>query len=475
MYDCVIIGAGIIGAAAARELSRYRLKLLLIDKAEDVSCGASKANSGIVHAGYDCEPGSLKAALNVEGARMYETLVRELDIPYRRNGSLVLCFDQKEGPARLRALYDKGRKNGVAGLSLISGGQARALEPNLSGEVTAALLAESAAVISPYEAVIAFAENAYTNGAEFIFNTEVTGIARLEDNFSIKTTGGDFVSRTVINAAGTESDTINNLVSPHKEEIYMQRGQYYLIDKAHGNFVSRTIFQLPTMLGKGVLITSTVDGNLLVGPNAENFRKNGESIPNITDTTRQGLAEVCAKAARSAPNIPVRGTITVFAGLRAKAGDEDFHVEEPVRGFVNALGIDSPGLSAAPAIARKAAGMVLARLEPPFNPRFVGTRSHGARFAGLSFEEQARLVERDSRYGHVVCRCETVTEGEIVDAIHRPLGARTLDGLKRRTRARMGRCQGGFCTIRLMEILSRELGIEEREVTISGKGSRIIL
>jgi glycerol-3-phosphate dehydrogenase len=468
-WDVLIIGAGIVGAAVARELAQYQLRVLTVEKEHDVACGATRANSGILHAGFDCEPGSVKAALNLEGLRLYAGLVQTLDIPYRNNGALVLCLGpQDEG--KLRALYEKGVKNRVPRLRLLTGAEARALEPNLSESVSAALLAETAGVISPYEAALALAENACQNGVTFLFDTEVTRVAQGPGGFLLTTGRGCFSARTVVNAAGIFSDHLHNQVAPTPRGLYTQRGQYYLLDSAQGAFVERTVFQLPTPLGKGVLITSTVDRNLLIGPNAENDCPRDDRA-----TTRQGLAEVLAKARLSAPRLPIGDTITQFAGIRAKTPGEDFILEEPVPGFVDALGIDSPGLSAAPAIGQKIAAMVLNRLQPALKPDFIPRRQAPPRFKTLSLAGQAALIAQDPRYGHVVCRCETVTEGEIVAAIQGPLGARTLDGLKRRTRVRMGRCQGGFCTLRLVDILSRELGVHPREITLAGKGSNFIL
>lgn len=472
LYDVIIIGAGIIGCAAARALSRYNLRILVAEREPDVACGASRANSGIVHAGYDCEPGTRKAALNVKGAAAYPALARELDIPYRNNGSLVLCLRDEDMP-RLRRLYEYGRTNGVPGLSLLTGEEALKREPNLNRGVIAALLAESAGVVSPYEATVAFAENAAQNGVEFITGTEVTGVRHNDTTegvrYTLATSRGVFTTRAVINAAGLNSGTIHNMVCKTKEAVLPQRGQYYLLDNNQRDLVRHTLFQLPTPLGKGVLVTPTADYNILIGPNAED----GEST---IETTRAGLDEVLQKAAYSLAAVPVRERITAFAGIRAKHESKDFIIDEPLPGFFDAIGIDSPGLSAAPAIAQEIADSAANYLQPAMNPHFNARREGITRFNTLPFEQQAELINQNALYGRVVCRCETVTEAEIVEAIRRPVGARDLDGVKRRTRAQMGRCQGGFCTLRITEILSRELGIPETEITKNGhNASRLLL
>ena len=470
MYDVIIIGAGIIGCAAARELCKYKLNILVIESEHDVSCGASKANSGIIHAGYDCKPGTLKAKLNVRGVKMYEQLVCELDIPYRNNGSLVLCANEFDIP-KLRLLYENGIKNGVPELSLLSANEIINFEPNVNPNIHAALYAKTAGIISPYESVIAFAENAAVNGVEFIFNETVTDIKRNKKNiFTIKTTKKNYEAKSIINAAGIFSDSVNNFFCKKKENILPQRGQYYLLDNTQRDFVSRTIFQLPTELGKGVLITPTVDNNILIGPNAE-------AVLNKEDkqTTPQGLDEILFSALNAVNELPMYDKITAFAGIRAKHQSKDFVIDETEKCFVNALGIDSPGLSAAPAIAEMCAGFILNRLQPETNTAYKKFKTGIKRFRSLAADEQNRLIKQNPAYGHVVCRCETVTEAEVVEAIHRPIKAVSLDAVKRRTRAQMGRCQGGFCTVKLIEILSRELGLKETDVVKNGIDSNIYM
>ena len=456
-YDVIVVGAGIVGCCTARALSRYRLKVLVLEAQDDISCGASKANSGIIHAGYDCYPGTLKARLNVEGAGLFHELAQELDIPFEVNGSLVLCFHEEEHH-QLEKLYQRGIENSVGNIELIDADLAYKIEPRLAPGLHSALWAKSAAIVSPYEAAIAFAENAAENGVEFLLEAALTDL-RAGPPFALETAKGTFTADVVVNTAGIEADTVHNYVAKPAEAILPQRGEYYLLDKAHKGYVNCTLFPLPGPSGKGVLIAPTVDGNTIIGPNAENLTERHE-----TQTTSMGLSEILEKGGQTVADLPIYGRITTFAGIRAKHGSKDFIINEPLPGFVNALGIDSPGLSAAPAIGKRLVDMVTSRLQPEINKNFMPERTGIKRFATLSFEEMAALIKDDPNYGHIVCRCEMVTEAEIIDAIRRPLGARNLGAIKRRTRAQMGRCQGGFCSIKLAEILSRELDISEESI-----------
>jgi glycerol-3-phosphate dehydrogenase len=485
-YDIIIIGGGIVGCATARALSRYATDILLVEQGPDVSVGATKANSGILHAGYDCVPGTLKAALNVQGLCMYMPLMKELDIPHRINGSFVVSTVES-GDKELKTLYEQGITNGVTGMELLTAEQARTLEPNLHPSVNGALKATTAGIISPYEAAIAFAENAAVNGVDFLLETKVTGVAPAVDDFessgfalTVSTSRGNFHTRVVINCAGTESGNIANhlrgSVSVPPIVIHPQRGQYYLLDNTQRNLINHTIFQLPTRMGKGVLIAPTVDHNILLGPTAEAMEDpRYEGDPQATETTRDGLQETLAKARLTLAHIPIHDRITAFAGIRAKHAGRDFIIEESPNHFFHAIGIDSPGLTAAPAIAARLADMALARLNPAEKTNFIKERPAITRFRDLSPDEQTRLVAANPAYGQVVCRCETITQAEILDAMRRPIPAKNLDALKRRTRAQMGRCQGGFCTLRLVELLSREHGIPEGQVTKNGPGSEVAL
>lgn len=470
MYDVIIIGGGVVGCAIAREMAKQNRKIALIERAADVCEGTSKANSGIIHAGYDATPGTLKAKLNVLGNQMMETLAKELDIPFKRNGSFVLSFEE-EGRNGLQKLYDRGIQNGVQELRILSGDEVRELEPNVSKDVKEALYAPTAGIVCPFGMTYAFAENAVANGVKFYLSTEVTNIEKTDAEFRVTTTKGDFAAKYIINAAGVYADKIHNMVSDEKMEIVPRRGQYCLMDKEVGNLTKATLFQLPTKLGKGVLVTPTVHGNLLVGPNAEDL-DDKEGV----NTTAEGLSDILMRGERSVTSLPKNKVITSFAGLRANEGGGDFIIKEAedVKGFIDVAGIASPGLSASPAI-----GVFVAELMQSIEPvsmksEFITTRKGIPNMATATMEERKHLIEENPAYANVICRCELVTEGEILDAIRRPLGATTLDGIKRRTRAGMGRCQSGFCSPRVVEILAKELGEDLSKISKMGGKSTFI-
>lgn len=472
MYDVIIIGAGVSGAASARELSRYKVNALVLEKEEDVCCGTSKANSAIVHAGYDAEEGSLMAKLNVEGNQMMPELAKELDFPFSPCGSFVVCLDEEDMPG-LQALYDRGVKNGVKDLEIITDKKRiREMEPNLADETVAVLYAPTAGIVCPFNMNIAFAENAYTNGVDFKFNTEVTQIRKIDGGWALETSQGVFETRYVVNAAGVYADQFHNMVSENKIHITPRRGDYCLLDKSAGKHVSRTIFALPNKYGKGVLVSPTVHGNLLVGPTAIDI-EDKEAVA----TTRAGLDELITKAGQNVKDLPMRQVITSFAGLRAHEDHHEFIIEElsDAPGFVDCAGIESPGLTSAPAIGKMVAEILREKLDLQPNPDFVGTRKGILNPETLTKEERIALIKENPAYGNIICRCEMITEGEIIDAIRRPLGAHSLDGVKRRTRAGMGRCQSGFCSPRTMEIIHRECGIPMTEITKSGGSSKLLV
>mgnify|MGYP001086506696 FL=1 len=471
MYDVVIIGAGVSGSASARELSRYKLNVCVVEKEEDVCCGTSKANSAIVHAGFDAEAGSLMAKLNVEGSQMMEGLSKELDFHYKNNGSLVVCLHEEEKP-NLQDLYDRGVKNGVKDLRIIDREELVALEPNISDEAVAALYAPTGGIVCPFGMNIAFAENAATNGVEFKFDTEVTGLEKKDGSWVIKTSQGDIETKYVVNTAGVYADKFHNMVSGKKLHITPRRGDYCLLDRSTEGFVTHTIFQLPSKFGKGVLVTPTVHGNTLIGPTAIDI-ENKEG----TNTTQEGIDELINKAGTTVKGLPIRQVITSFAGLRAHEDGHEFYIGEleDAKGFIDCAGIESPGLSSAPAIGKMVAEIVKDLTNAEENPNFVGTRKGILDPKTLSNEERAELIKKDPAYGNIICRCEMITEGEIIDAIKRPLGAKSLDGVKRRTRAGMGRCQSGFCSPRTIEILARERGVDPAEITKAGGDSKIIV
>ena len=468
MYDAVIIGGGAVGCAVARWLSRYRLRICLLERSEDVCMGTSKANSAICHAGFDAPVGSAKARFNVEGSRMMEALSRQLDFPYRRCGALVLCFNETDIP-RLEELKARGERNGVEGLTVLDRDALRRQEPRVAPEAVAALYAPTSAIICPFGMTIALAENAAANGCEFRFDTEVRRIRRQGGHFLLETNRGTLESRTVICAAGVHGDTFHNQLCESQLHIVPRRGEYCLLDRRDGGLTRHTIFQLPSAMGKGVLVTPTVHGNLLVGPTAEDQEDKG-----CTATTSAGLRRVAETAARSVPGLPMRDVITSFAGLRAHlvGGDDDFIVGESADGFFEAVGIESPGLSSAPAIGRYLAGLAAEKLGAAEKDDFIAERRDIPRPREMDFAARQALIERDPAYATVVCRCEEITEGEIREAIRR--GARSLDGVKRRVRAGMGRCQGGFCTPRVLELLHEELGTPMTELTKCGGESRLL-
>lgn len=468
MYDAVIIGGGAVGCAVARWLSRYRLRICLLERGEDVCMGTSKANSAICHAGFDAPVGSAKARFNVEGSRMMEALSRQLDFPYRRCGALVLCFNETDIP-RLEELKARGECNGVEGLTVLDRDALRRQEPRVAPEAVAALYAPTSAIICPFGMTIALSENAAANGCEFRFDTAVQRIRRQDGGFLLETSRGPLESRTVICAAGVHGDTLHNQLCESQLHIVPRRGEYCLLDRRDGGLARHTIFQLPSAMGKGVLVTPTVHGNLLVGPTAEDQEDKG-----CTATTAAGLRRVAETAARSVPNLPMRDVITSFAGLRAHldGADDDFIVGESADGFFEAVGIESPGLSSAPAIGRYLAGLAAEKLGAAEKDDFIPERRDIPRPREMDFAARQALIERDPAYATVVCRCEEITEGEIREAIRR--GARSMDGVKRRVRAGMGRCQGGFCTPRVLELLHEELGTPMTELTKCGGESRLL-
>lgn len=469
-FDVAVIGAGVTGCAIARELSRYNLKVCVTEREEDVCSGTSKANSAIVHAGYDAVPGSQKARFNVEGNRMMEALSKDLEFDFKQNGSLVLCFAQEDMPA-LEELYQKGVTNGVEGLQILTGDQVREMEPNVTDTVVAALYAPTGGIVCPFGLTIALAENACENGVEFLFNTGIESVKKTESGYDLEAGDTLIHASCVVNAAGVYADAFHNMVSEKKIHITPRKGDYCLLDKEAGAHVSRTIFQLPGKLGKGILVAPTVHGNLLTGPTARDIAdKEG------TATTADGLAEVMEKAGLGVKNIPFRQVITSFCGLRAHEDGDDFIIgeAEDAPGFFDAAGIESPGLSSAPAIGVYLAELVAAKLGAEKKESWNGKRKGFLRPEKLSREERAALIKEHPEYGTIICRCEGVSEGEILDAIHRRPGAVSLDGIKRRVRQGMGRCQAGFCTPRTMEILARELGITMEEICKNAPGSNML-
>lgn len=470
MYDIAIIGAGIVGAMTARELTKYNVSVCVLEKENDVALGATKANSAIVHAGFDAKPNSLKARLNVRGSEMMPKVTRELGVKYKNNGSLVLGFDENDRKV-IDELFERGIKNGVKGLKILDSDELHTLEPNISPNAKYALYAPSGAIVCPYELCIAAMGNAMDNGAELKLNFKVTDIKENGGYYTVSSDTDSVDAAYIINASGLYSDDVARMVGDDSFDIHPRRGEYILLDKECGTLTSRTIFRTPSDKGKGILISPTVDGNFLCGPTAVDMTDKEDK-----STTPDGFGRIIAEARQNIESIPFNKTITSFCGLRAVGSTGDFIINSPKPSFINAAGIESPGLSASPAIAEyiiellKKSGANL-KTNESFNP----IRKPYHEFRESFVDEKNRVIKERPEYGRVICRCETVTEGEIIDAIRTNPGARDIDGVKRRTRAGMGRCQGGFCLPYVSEILARELKIPFEKVTKSGGNSNIVI
>ena len=470
MYDAVIIGCGITGAAAAFELSKYNLKVAVLEAENDVAQGATKANSAILHAGYDPKPGTLMAKLNVRGVELARELCTKLDVPYRQNGAMVLGFSE-EDKATLQELYEQGQINGVKELKILTGDEARAMEPNLAPEVVAALHVPTSAVCLPWEYCLALAETAVINGVELYLEHPVTGLTKTENGWKVITNQGEFDTRYVINAAGIFACDVQKMAVPADWEMKTARGEYFLMDKGEGARVDHTIFQCPSKVGKGVLVSPTVHGNLIVGP--DSCPVTGNDVSN----TASGMAFVRATATRSVPSVDFRQSIRNFAGVRAHGSTGDFIIGpvEGAPGFFNAAGICSPGLSAAPAIAEYLVGLMGEAGLPLEKKADFKCERRCVRFRLLPDSQKAAVVAENPSYGRVICRCETITEGEILAAIHSPIPPRSVDGVKRRAGSGLGRCQGGFCGPRVVELLCRELGYDPSEILQDRAGSYMLV
>ncbi|MBQ9942514.1 MAG: NAD(P)/FAD-dependent oxidoreductase [Christensenellaceae bacterium] len=468
MHDCIIIGLGIVGAACARELARYDISILALEAGSDMATGATRANSGIVHAGYDAKPGTKKAYYNVKGNALYDRWAKELDFPFIRNGSLIVAHSDDDLPA-LEELKERGEKNGVEQLRILDYEELHALEPNLSQNCRMALLAGTGGITSPYEFCFACGENAAKNGVQLRFNSAVTAIRKTPEGFTVTAGGEEFTCRAIVNAAGLYSDDIHNMLCPGKLTIHPRRGEYRLMDSAAGSYFTRTVFTLPTKMGKGILISPTVDGNLYLGPTAvDSDDKTDRS------TTASGMDEILMGAQKSWSELPKNRFITGFTGLRAHidSGDVVIGAAEDVPGLFDAAGVESPGLTAAPAIAADMALWVADYLKAQKKADFDPIRKAIPCLRTMNDEQKRQAIAADPRFAHIICRCEQVSEAEIVMAIER--GATTVDGVKRRTRSGMGKCQGGFCGPSVTAILARELGIDPTRVEKDQPGSYIL-
>ena len=472
MFDIVVIGGGVIGATILRELTKYRLNVAMLEKESDVAMGQSRANSGIVHAGYDAKEGTLKAKFNVLGNLMMPAYTQELGVKYINNGSIVVAYSPEEIDT-LHTLKSRGEKNGVEGLEVIDRDTLLALEPNISPTACGALLAKTGGIVCPYELTIASIGNAMDNGASLYLDYEVSDIAKESDYFVVKSSDGRSVStKIIINSAGIGSGEISRLAGDDTVHISGRKGEYILLDRESQGYCTHTIFKTPTSKGKGILISPTVDGNILLGPTAQEV-----DVPD-TDTTSTGLDYVKQTADSMCVRVPHYNTITSFAGVRAYSDTHDFVIRHSakVEGLINVAGVESPGLTSAPAIAKYVVEELVSTLLPLVeNTDFDGVRQSDHYYSKLDNDSKNKIIAQDPRYGKIICRCEQITEGEIVSVIRRNPRATTIDAVKRRLRAGMGRCQGGFCQPQVAQILARELGIPLAEVTKSGKNSKLIV
>ena len=470
MFDVIVIGGGVVGGLILRELTKYKVNACLLEKASDVAMGASKANSGIVHAGFDATVGSLKAKFNVEGNKMMEGVCADLGVKFRRNGSLVVAFSEEELET-LHTLKARGEKNSVDGLEILSQEQLRQMEKNISDAALGALHASTGGIVCPYELTIASIGNAMDNGATLKTDFEVCGIEKTEGGYAVKSQDGQTVEgKIVVNCAGLYSGKIAEMVGDTDIKIGARKGEYILLDRESRDFVAHTLFFTPTKLGKGILVTQTVDNNILLGPTAEE----GDAT---TQTSANGLAFVIEKARKMCKNPPLFNTITSFAGIRAYSDRHDFIIEESVaaEGVIHCAGIESPGLTASPAIAKYVVETLIGgKLTLIKNEAFDGTRTPDDFFKHLSMEEKNEIIKKDPSYGRIICRCEQVTEGEILHAIRQNPPAKDIDGVKRRTRSGMGRCQGGFCQPYVAELIAKEQGVSLTSITKNGKGSDLL-
>ena len=470
MFDVTVIGGGVVGAMILRELSRYDLKICMLEKENDVCMGQSKANSGIVHAGYDAKENTLKAKFNVLGNKMMKEVCEELGVKYRNNGSLVVAFDDAQ-LRTVKELKERGEKNGVENMEIISREKLLEIEPKINENAVGALYAKSGGIVCPYNLTIAAISNAMDNGAELKCDFEVVKLEKIADYYRVFSKNGETIeSKIVINSAGINSGKITELIGD-KYNVFARRGEYILLDKTAKYLTDKTLFFTPSALGKGILVSPTADGNIILGPTAE------EISDNDTDTTSEGLNAVMKKAAEMVKSVPLGDTITSFAGVRAYSDKHDFIIEESEnnKGFIELIGIESPGLTASPAIGKYVVEELVAkRLKLKKKDKFDPYRKAEYFFEQLSVDEKNEVIKKDEKYGRIVCRCEQITEGEIVNAIRENPHATSVDAIKRRTRAGMGRCQGGFCQPYVVEILARELGKDLTEITKSGKKSFIL-
>ena len=470
--DVLVIGAGVVGCAIARELSKYQIKVLVVDKNEDVGGEASKSNSAIIHTGYDAPPGTLESELVVAANPMFELLSKQLDVPYAKIGAILPAFTDEQFE-QLPALKEKAFKNRVYDVEYLTGEQLLKMEPNLNPEVKAGLYIPRENIIDPFLLVVGYAENARQNGVEFLLNTKITGIKTENGKVTgAKTTAGEIEAAYIVNASGLYCDEVAAMVGKNDYTVNPRKGQFYILDKNTSCKVNHIILPIPTKETKGKLVCPTIHGNMLIGPTAEDLQDKQDY-----STTAEGLASVETDARRLTPGVNLRDAITQYSGLRANRNPEGLHVDtyEDVKNYVNLSGVRSTGLTASISLGKYVVRTLIhIGMPASFNPNFNPIRKGIPRFHEMNREEQDTLIRMNPLYGRVVCRCETITEGEIVNAIHRPIPARSVDAVKRRLRAGMGRCQGGFCGPKVLEILARELNVPTEQVLKNHPGSYMI-
>jgi len=470
VLDIIIIGAGIIGTSIARALSKYEANILVIEKNYDIASETTMANSAIIHSGYDPVPNTKKAIYNVQGSQMYKKICEELGVYYDQVGSLTVALND-EDMIMLQELKTRGDINGVP-VSLKTTAEVLEMEPKLSPDIKGALFAETTAIVYPMEVAIAMMENAIMNGAHLKVNEAVIGIIKIDEGFEVTTTKSSYRTKVIVNAAGLFADQIHNMIAKPTYTIEPKRGQYYVLDQSEKGFVNRVIYPCPNEKGKGVLLVPTTHGNILIGPTSEQIEAHDQK-----EVTREGLAYIRDKAQQISKEIPYNKVIHTFSGLRPACTSHDFIIEsaEDMPSFIDVGGIESPGLASAPAIAEAVVNIVKELVALKENNQFNPYREGYTHFVLLSEEEKSMLIKEKPAYGQMVCRCEYITEGEILDCINRPAGAITVKGVKIRVRPGMGRCQGGFCEPHIVEILARELGISPLDVLYDQEGSNILV
>lgn len=471
--DVVVIGAGAVGCAVARELSKYQVNVIVVEKNEDVGGDASKSNSAIIHTGYDATPGTLESQLVVAANPMYDKIAADLDVPFKRIGAILPAITQEQYE-KLPEIKEKAFRNHVYDVEFKTGAELLAMEPNLNPEVKGGLYIPRESIIDPFILVQAYAENANANGVDFLLNTRVNGIKTENGKIvSVQTTGEEIEAKYVINCAGLYCDEVAEMVGKAEYKVVARKGQFFILDKNTSCQVEHIVLPIPTKVTKGKLMCPTIHGNMLVGPTAEDQESKTDK-----STTAEGLASITADVKNLVPNVNVRDSITQYCGLRPNRVPEGLHFDiwDDLEGYINLSGVRSTGLTLSIAMGKYVVQqMQYHGADLKFKENFISKRKGIVKFAHLSLEEQEALIKENPLYGNVICRCETVTEGEILDAIHRPLGARSVDAVKRRVRAGMGRCQGGFCGPKVIEILARELGCSATDINKNNPGSYMVV